>query len=99
MKSILLGRRRLIIEILAAFLVVAALAMAFLVRFEFPIPPAYLSMLVQVLPLVVVGKLIVFRVFGLRHLGWRYLGFEDLLRIAGAHAAASTVVLAAVCWS
>jgi len=32
-------------------------------------------------------------------LGWRYLGFEDLLRIAGAHAAASTVVLAAVGWS
>ncbi len=37
------------------------------------------------------AKLTIFRAFGLRDLAWRYLGFEDLLRIGGANLAASTV--------
>jgi FlaA1/EpsC-like NDP-sugar epimerase len=85
----LLRRRRLITEALGAAIVSAALASSFLLRFEFAVPPAYIPMLLQALPLALLVKMVVFRAFGLRDLAWRYIGFDDLLRIGGAHLAAS----------
>ncbi|HTB15133.1 MAG TPA: nucleoside-diphosphate sugar epimerase/dehydratase [Bryobacteraceae bacterium] len=77
-------------------LAAAALASAFLLRFEFTLDPVYASMLAHSLPLVLLTKFCVFRAFGLRDLAWRYLGFQDLMRIALSNAvasAAATIIL------
>jgi FlaA1/EpsC-like NDP-sugar epimerase len=81
--------RRLLTELTGAAIVSAALALSFLLRFEFTVPEGYLPMLARALPLALGVKLVVFRVFSLRHLAWRHLGFDDLLRVAGANLAAS----------
>jgi len=73
-------------------LAAAALASAFALRFEFSISHFYLVMLGRALPWVLLIKFCVFRGYSLRDLGWRYLGFEDLLRIVAANVAASAVV-------
>jgi FlaA1/EpsC-like NDP-sugar epimerase len=91
MKRLLLQHRRFISEAMQMVLASAALVAAFLLRFEFTIEPLYLHMLLQSLPLLLVVKFSVFRVFGLRDLAWRYLGFEDLVRIALANLASSAV--------
>lgn len=99
MKQLLLQHRRFISEAMQMTLAGAALVAAFLLRFEFTLEPLYLHMLLQSLPVLLAVKFFVFRGFGLRDLAWRYLGFEDLVRIALANlvaSAASTVVLRVV---
>jgi FlaA1/EpsC-like NDP-sugar epimerase len=91
MKAMLLKHRRLASELAQVVLAACALAAAFLLRFEFTLEPMYKTMLTHSLPLLLVVKFSVFRAFGLRDLTWRYLGFQDLVRIAFANAAASAV--------
>ncbi len=93
MKSVLQKNRRTIAEAAEAAIVAAALAAGFLLRFEFIVPPLYVSMLLHALPLVLAAKLAVFRLFGLRHVAWRHIGFEDLLRIGAANLAASAAAI------
>jgi len=96
MRALLLKHRRFISEAMQMALAAAALAAAFLLRFEFTLDPLYTRMLIGSLPLMLVVKFPVFRAFGLRDLAWRYLGFEDLARIALANlvsSAAATIVL------
>lgn len=98
MKAILLKHRRFISEVVQVALASVALPAAFLLRFEFTLDPQYAAMLMRSLPLLLAVKFFVFRAFGLRDLAWRYLGFEDLTRIALANvvsSAAATVVLRA----
>ncbi len=99
MKSALstLSRRNrpLLAELMEALLVTLALVTSFLLRFDFQIPQDQWPLLVHALPIVLAGKLIVFRIYGLRQLAWRHIGFEDLLRIAGANLTAS-IALAGV---
>lgn len=99
MKALLLKHRRLASESAQMVLVVGALIAAFLLRLEFRLEPVYKAMLIHALPLLVMVKFSVFRAFGLRDLTCRYLGFQDLMRIAVANAvasAAATVVLRVV---
>jgi FlaA1/EpsC-like NDP-sugar epimerase len=91
MKAMLLKHRRLASELAQMVLAACALAAAFLLRFEFTLEPIYKTMLMHSLPLLLAVKFSVFRAFGLRDLTWRYLGFQDLVRIALANAAASAV--------
>jgi FlaA1/EpsC-like NDP-sugar epimerase len=95
-KRAVLKHRRLLSEAAQMAIAAVALAAAFLLRFEFVLDPMYTSMLIRSLPLLLVVKFAVFRAFGLRDLTWRYLGFQDLVRIALANAVASfaaTIVL------
>lgn len=92
MKQTILNHRRSIGELLHAILAVVSLVASFLVRFEFTLDWPYAVMLAHALPLVLAVKLVVFRAWGLRHLAWRYVGFADLLRLAGANFSASVVM-------
>jgi len=96
MKPLLLKYRRFISEAMQMVLASAALVAAFLLRFEFTLEPFYRHMLLQSLPLLLAVKFFVFRAFGLRDLAWRYLGFEDLVRIALANLAASVAATVAL---
>jgi FlaA1/EpsC-like NDP-sugar epimerase len=89
MKPILLRHRRLLTEAVQTVLAAAALGTAFLLRFEFTMGSMYAAMLVRSLPILLVVKFFVFRAFELRDLTWRYLGFQDLTRIAIANVVAS----------
>lgn len=96
MKSTLHRHRRAIAEAAEALIAAAALPSAFLLRFEFAVPAAYLGMLVSALPLVLAVKVATFRAFGLRDLAWRHIGFQDLVRIGAASATASGAAACAV---
>jgi FlaA1/EpsC-like NDP-sugar epimerase len=89
MGPILQNNRRVIAEAMGLAIIAMGLACAFEVRFEVQMAPLYWDMLARALPWAMGVKLLVFRGFGLRHLGWRHIGFEDLVRIAAAQATGS----------
>ena len=64
---------------------------AFLVRFDFSLPSAYLRALGFALPVWLVAKVIVFRLAKLDRGLWRYVSAADLVRLAIANLAASAV--------
>ncbi len=86
--------RREASEIMHAGLAAAALAGAFLLRFEFSLESEYRRMLWLALPFVLAAKTAVFRAFSLRDLSWRFIGFADLSRIAAANVIASGACVA-----
>lgn len=96
MKTSLLQHRQAIAELMHVLLVSASLGVSFLLRLDFPLGAFYTHLLLQALPLLVAVKLVVFRGFGLSHLGWRYIGFPDLLRIGLANLAASSAAAVAL---
>ncbi|WP_043775942.1 nucleoside-diphosphate sugar epimerase/dehydratase [Desulfomicrobium escambiense] len=61
-----------------------ALVIAFLLRFEFDIPPDFFRQMLSLLPLAVAFKLAFFLLTGLYRGMWRYTGLSDLWRIARA---------------
>jgi FlaA1/EpsC-like NDP-sugar epimerase len=79
---------------------VAALsyATAFLLRFEFVIPPEYARTLALSLPIIIGLRLIATYAFQIGTSRWRYVSTSDVRRLVGATAAAS-VLLLAVTWS
>ncbi len=88
MRHITLNRRWLA-EAIHLALAAASLWAAFLLRFEFRLDSFNRNLLWAALPLVLVAKVAVFRIWGLQDLAWRYTGFRDLLRIASSAFAGS----------
>ena len=60
---------------------VLSLYCAFLIRFEFVIPPMYKAMFIKALPFFVIIKIMLFGLFGLYKITWRYVGISELNRI------------------
>jgi FlaA1/EpsC-like NDP-sugar epimerase len=60
------------------------LVIAFLLRFEFDIPPEFFRQMLSLMPLAVAFKLFFFLLTGLYRGMWRYTGLADLWRIARA---------------
>ena len=63
---------------------------AFLIRFDWAVPRVY--NLVLYIPIILVMKLIVFRLFKLHDMSWTYTGPYELVTIAKANIVASAVV-------
>src|SRR5713101_3416679 len=55
--------------------------LAFLLRFDLKMPPAYLQHLAYALPIWIVVKTVVFRIANLDRGWWRYVSMSDFLRI------------------
>jgi FlaA1/EpsC-like NDP-sugar epimerase len=83
-------RRVLVWAAQSGLFAVSAVA-AFLLRFDFSLPGAYLHSLAIALPVWVVVKVVAFRVAKLDRGLWRYVSAIDLVRLAIANLAASTV--------
>lgn len=98
MKFILLQHRRAAAAGFHAVVVAAALATAFLLRFEFTVDARYGRMLLWALPVVIASKLAVFRGYALRDLSWRYIGLEGVTRMIAANATASLLALPLLRW-
>jgi FlaA1/EpsC-like NDP-sugar epimerase len=64
---------------------------AFLLRFDFGLPPAYMRHLAYALPMWIIVKIVVFRVAKLDRGWWRYVSVCDLLRVLLGNFAGSTL--------
>ncbi|CAN5652334.1 nucleoside-diphosphate sugar epimerase/dehydratase [soil metagenome] len=71
---------------------------AFLLRFEFAIPPEYVRTLALTVPIVIVLRLVSSYIFEISTARWRYVSTSDVRRLVGAAAAASVLLYAAT-WS
>ena len=96
MKTLWTRHRRVCSELAHSALSMAALVAGFLLRYEYTPPHSAWKMLAAALPVAALAKLVVYRVFGLRDLAWRYLCFADLGQISGANAIASAAAAAAI---
>ncbi len=79
------------VAVLLAQIGIIALAgvLAFVLRFDLTMPPAYLGHLAYAIPIWIVVKSAVFRVANLDRGWWRYVSVADLLRIAAGNLAGS----------
>ena len=82
----------LIIFVVDVLLLAAALYDAFLIRFEFNIPPFYLDLFLRMLPYVIVTKIACLYFFDLYRGMWRYTSISDLLNIIKAATASSLLI-------
>ena len=73
-------RRRLLEVILDFFLIGIAFYLAFLARYGFQMNEQRLGLYLSSLPLAFAATYLVFYVFGVYRIVWRYVGFDDLLR-------------------
>ncbi len=69
----------------------ASAATAFLLRFDFSVPPAYLRYLPYALAVWLPVKFVVFRALRLDRGFWRYVSAIDLMRISAANFIASSI--------
>lgn len=74
----ILPRRRPVIVCIHVVLVALAYTLAFLVRFEFQLPPGEREELLLTLPFVVVLRLAIFAWFHLYGGLWRYVSMRDM---------------------
>jgi len=77
----LIGRHRLWQPFADAVLLSAALWLAFMLRFDFELPPRYEHLLWTIFPWVIVAQILVFLCMGLYNKWWRYSGVRDLTHI------------------
>ena len=98
MKAALFQHRRAASAVFHALIVAAALAAAFLLRFDFTLDARYGRMLLLALPVTIAVKLAVFRIYALRDLPWRYIGLEGVIRMVAANASASVAAAPLLRW-
>lgn len=75
--------------------IAAAFALAYVLRFEFAIPPNHLHGLLVQLPWVLVAQVACLFAFGVYNLIWRYVGLAELRRFVAASAAGAVPLLVA----
>jgi len=83
---------RAIRALLTIGVLVAAYLGAFLIRFEFSVPPSFLRTALITLPVVVVGKLLLLRLLKAHKHSWRNTSLWDVVAIAEAMLAAALVL-------
>ncbi|MGH7559301.1 MAG: polysaccharide biosynthesis protein [Gemmatimonadota bacterium] len=92
----ILRYRRLIIIGLHVALIPLAYGLAFLLRFEWPIPEHYIRVFWMTLPLLAVLRLGMFAMFRLYNGWWRYVGMYDLTALLKAVSFSSLLFAAAL---
>jgi UDP-GlcNAc:undecaprenyl-phosphate/decaprenyl-phosphate GlcNAc-1-phosphate transferase len=90
----MLHKRSLLAIILDFILICVAYISATLLRFEGTIPPVYVPVIVQSLPIILAVKLLFFYSLGLYRTKWRYVGLLDLLTFLRASLLASVACVA-----
>lgn len=91
-----LTKRRLIVFLSDTLLVSLALILAFLLRFDFTIPPQQMDLFWECLLVVMIVKPLVFIVTGFYKSMWRYASVQDAVEIFKGVTLASVLAVAAV---
>src|SRR5437588_4859852 len=89
----LLHYRRAANLVLHLLLVPWAYGAAFMLRFDFAIPPRYAVLFLRTLPMVVAIQLAALGLFGLYRSWWRFSGITDLQALLKATTCASALML------
>src|ERR1700757_1456724 len=84
-------RKRFFLTLLMGLLSAAAVCAAFLLRFEYAIPEGETEHLWKAACLAAGVRMLVFRLMGCDHAGWRYAGIADLHKLLIANAVGSMV--------
>ena len=92
----MLTKRRLIVFFSDTLLITLSLSLAFLLRFDFTIPPQQLDLFWECLIVVIVVKPLVFIVTGFYNSLWRYASVQDALEIFKAVTLSSILAVSAV---
>lgn len=92
----LLHHRRPVKLFLHLYLFVVAYYLAYLVRFDFRVPPEYLHTFLETVALALAAKAVAFLAFGLFRGWWRYISIRDILPIASGCTLASILFASAV---
>ena len=79
----LIEKKRIAEVLIDCVLIALSFAMAFAIRFD-GLPPEYVSIVAQSLPILIPIKLVIFFYFGLYRGIWRYVGIQDLINIIKA---------------
>jgi len=85
--------RRSVQVAIDAGIVALAWYLAFVLRFDAGIPQRYSDLLTETIAFVVVGKLLVFSVFGLYHKLWRFVDQRDFERMVQAVVVSSLLLI------
>ena len=88
------SRSTLVFYLVDICLVLGALFVAFLLRFDFSIPNHIISNLFTYIPVILFAKLTSFFIFGLYRGMWRYTSISDFISIAQASSFGSLLSLA-----
>jgi FlaA1/EpsC-like NDP-sugar epimerase len=92
-RALLIKHRRILIIIFHAFLVIGSNYLAYLVLFEDAVPSHFIDLFWQILPWLLVIRLVSFAPFHLYQGMWRYTGVADLASIAAAATISTILVL------
>src|SRR6187549_3834335 len=84
--------------VLEALLIALSGIGAFLLRFEFEIPPFYTPHLLAALPIWIYVKLLAFQWYRLKQRDWRYFSVNDALQVCQANVAGSLISLPLLYW-
>ena len=80
-------------------LLTASLYLAYIIRFDFKLPHQHLALLYQMLPIVLIIKIISFYFFDLYRGMWRYTSLADLLNIIKASCVSTLVIVCLILFS
>jgi FlaA1/EpsC-like NDP-sugar epimerase len=95
----LLHRNVFLILGIDLFLLLASIYFAHLIRFDFTIPQNHSILLYQILPFVMIIKIVCFYFFDLYRGMWRYTSIADLLNIIKASSVSSLVIICLILFS
>lgn len=93
------NKRRLLVFLLDIFFIAAAFSLAFLLRFDFTLPPVETAFFFKHLLLVLTIKPVVFLFSKLYRSIWRYASLQDAVEIIKTVTIASTAVFAVILFS
>ena len=77
---------------------ISAYCFAYLIRFEFDVPPDVVGVMWQTIPVLVIAKALGFLASGQFRGWWRFVSIRDVLPIAAGSALGSVLFVAAVWW-
>lgn len=90
--ELILKYRRIVVLGVNLLLITAANLSAYLLRFDWIIPPEYLHTIVKTLPLIIIVRLVTFHFYKVNTGLWRYVSVRDLLQIIKGVVVSSVVI-------
>jgi FlaA1/EpsC-like NDP-sugar epimerase len=99
MKFRLIYKNFLIVLFTDILLLASSLFLSYLIRFDFHIIPPHSVLLYQILPFVLIVKIVCFYFFDLYRGMWRYTSIADLLNIIKASSVSTLVIICLILFS